>query len=217
MHKVDKIVVSTWELKQVAVNNIVDSFSVCSPSVAVVPNIVDNVLLLTWLITMNWDAIGAMGEVLGALAVIATLVYLARQIRESNKLAKSTSARDVMNGFGETNALMTQPSLAAAFAKMAENKDNATPEQKVQIRQFCLAVVNVYLQAETSYKHGNLDDRNYSAVKMDINPLLKQYPGLAEYFEVILEDYPVTGEWEVMQGIRDALDAMGLEQTKPSC
>ncbi|MEH6593310.1 MAG: hypothetical protein V7746_23775, partial [Halioglobus sp.] len=30
---------------------------------------------------MNWEAVGAFGEVVGALAVVVTLVYLARQIR----------------------------------------------------------------------------------------------------------------------------------------
>jgi hypothetical protein len=30
---------------------------------------------------MNWDAIGALGEICGALAVIATLFYLAKQIQ----------------------------------------------------------------------------------------------------------------------------------------
>ncbi len=30
---------------------------------------------------MNWDAIGAIGEILGALAVIATLAYLATQVK----------------------------------------------------------------------------------------------------------------------------------------
>jgi len=34
---------------------------------------------------MNWDAIGAMGEVVGALAVVATILYLATQLRMSNK------------------------------------------------------------------------------------------------------------------------------------
>ena len=32
---------------------------------------------------MNWEAVGAFGEVVGALAVVVTLVYLARQIRGS--------------------------------------------------------------------------------------------------------------------------------------
>ena len=32
---------------------------------------------------MNWDAIGAIAELLGAVGVIASLVYLATQIRHS--------------------------------------------------------------------------------------------------------------------------------------
>lgn len=37
---------------------------------------------------MNWDAVGAVGEVIGATAVILTLLYLARQVRQSNVLAR---------------------------------------------------------------------------------------------------------------------------------
>lgn len=33
---------------------------------------------------MNWDAIGAVGEIVGALAVVISLVYLASQIRIQN-------------------------------------------------------------------------------------------------------------------------------------
>ena len=38
---------------------------------------------------MNWDAIGAIGEIAGALAVILTLFYLAIQVRESTKMNSS--------------------------------------------------------------------------------------------------------------------------------
>ena len=34
---------------------------------------------------MNWDAIGAIAELLGAIGVIASLVYLATQIREARE------------------------------------------------------------------------------------------------------------------------------------
>jgi flagellar biogenesis protein FliO len=33
-------------------------------------------------IKMNWEAIGAVGKIFGAIAVIATLIYLAKQIRQ---------------------------------------------------------------------------------------------------------------------------------------
>ena len=34
---------------------------------------------------MNWDAIGAVGEVVGAAAVVVTLAYLAVQIRRNTR------------------------------------------------------------------------------------------------------------------------------------
>lgn len=37
---------------------------------------------------MNWDAIGAIGEIVGAIAVVATLAYLARQMRDNSKQVK---------------------------------------------------------------------------------------------------------------------------------
>ena len=35
---------------------------------------------------MSWEAIGAMGSLLGAISVLLTLLYLAKQIKENSKL-----------------------------------------------------------------------------------------------------------------------------------
>jgi len=42
---------------------------------------------------MNWDAIGAVGEVSGAIAVVATLGYLAVQIRQNTSAVRANSAQ----------------------------------------------------------------------------------------------------------------------------
>jgi len=42
---------------------------------------------------MNWDAIAAVGELVGGLAVIVSLLYLATQIRISNRIARGESQR----------------------------------------------------------------------------------------------------------------------------
>ncbi len=46
---------------------------------------------------MNWDAIGAVGEILGAIAVVVSLVYLATQINTSNKAVRQSSLHELMN------------------------------------------------------------------------------------------------------------------------
>lgn len=55
---------------------------------------------------MHWDAIGAVGEILGALAVVATLVYLAKQIRIQNRATEMEHFENLMDGFNHFNALI---------------------------------------------------------------------------------------------------------------
>ncbi|XOV83653.1 MAG: hypothetical protein ACFHXK_00755 [bacterium] len=62
---------------------------------------------------MNWDAIGAMGEIIGAAAVVATLVYLARQIGQQNRQAKRTENNASFAQFsGLRISLATDPEFA---------------------------------------------------------------------------------------------------------
>ncbi|MGH0030791.1 MAG: hypothetical protein ACQGVC_13430 [Myxococcota bacterium] len=49
---------------------------------------------------VNWDAVGAIGEIAGALAVVVTLIFLSRQIRETARqitLASATEANSLFN------------------------------------------------------------------------------------------------------------------------
>jgi hypothetical protein len=40
---------------------------------------------------MNWEAAGALGEIIGAIAVIATLAFLAAQIRQGHRLQRESN------------------------------------------------------------------------------------------------------------------------------
>ena len=46
---------------------------------------------------MNWDAVGAIAEVLGAIGVIVSLLYLANQIRQSTQTEKARAHQDIFS------------------------------------------------------------------------------------------------------------------------
>ena len=46
---------------------------------------------------MNWDAIGAVGEIVGAMAVVVSLLYLANQIHTSNRAVKQAASKEMMD------------------------------------------------------------------------------------------------------------------------
>ncbi len=52
---------------------------------------------------MNWEAIGAVGEALGAIAVIVTLIYLAIQTRKTGKVMRATAIWDSQISFVAIN------------------------------------------------------------------------------------------------------------------
>jgi hypothetical protein len=70
---------------------------------------------------MDWDAIGATGEIIGALAVVATLLYLARQTRVSGKASISASRSASAVAMSELDRdLARDPELARIFLKSTQ-------------------------------------------------------------------------------------------------
>ena len=46
---------------------------------------------------MNWDAIGAIAEVVGVATILLSLIYVAIQIRQNNKIAQAEAERDLLH------------------------------------------------------------------------------------------------------------------------
>ena len=61
---------------------------------------------------MNWDAVGAIGELFGALAVVLTLGYLAAQVRQNSQGMIVAAKLDIEKNFNEyTNLILEHPEL----------------------------------------------------------------------------------------------------------
>jgi len=50
---------------------------------------------------VNWDAIGAIAEVIGGSGVIASLIYLAIQIRQSTRTERARAFQDIFSSYND--------------------------------------------------------------------------------------------------------------------
>ena len=57
---------------------------------------------------MNWDALGAIAELLGAVGVILSVIYLAIQIRSNTSALKTNANWDTHHSFAEVNDYLAQ-------------------------------------------------------------------------------------------------------------
>ena len=58
---------------------------------------------------MNWEAIGVIAEVVGAVAVIVSLVYLAIQVSSNTRALRATASFDTTHSWATTNGRVTCP------------------------------------------------------------------------------------------------------------
>ncbi len=64
---------------------------------------------------MNWQAIGAIGELLGGLVVLASLVFLAIQIRRNTQALQLGVAEETNRSFAAYTGMFTQPGIARVY------------------------------------------------------------------------------------------------------
>ena len=84
---------------------------------------------------MNWDALGAIGEVIGPLAVFLTLGYLAVQIRQNTKAVRASALDSSVNAVNAVRvAMIENVEVTALYRKGLENPDELDDNEKTRFR-----------------------------------------------------------------------------------
>ena len=67
---------------------------------------------------MNWEALGAIGEIVGAVAVVITIAYLAVQIRQNSRSLRAAAYQDAVRSANDWSSLLVRdPELYALFSR----------------------------------------------------------------------------------------------------
>lgn len=164
---------------------------------------------------MNWEAIGAVGEVLGAIAVVATLLYVARQLDEQAR-ALTTSVRDsAFQQLQEWNyQVMADPDLSHLFQRGAASDDwsGFSPEERSRLihvlYSFFKTFENIYLHTAEGSAPPEVWERN-----CQVFFAYAAQPGCRRYWNDrrgALDERFV----EILEGIQRAEMPTGLQMTE---
>lgn len=107
---------------------------------------------------MNWTAVGAVGEMLGALAVVISILYLSRSLR----LGSSTERRRANHELLESTnvifvALAENPHLASIWGRGLMDFDSLDPAERISFSSLMLNVVYTWEEAYHAAEFGQLD------------------------------------------------------------
>ena len=131
---------------------------------------------------MTWDAAGAIGEIVGAAAVVITLVYLAAQVRAANRSVR-TSVRD--SAFRQiqdwNNQLVSEPGLPLAFQRGLED-DSLDEAERARFLHMAYSFVKLYENLYLHHMDGSLPDNAWEGTRTTFMVYMGR-PGLREYWE----------------------------------
>ena len=131
---------------------------------------------------MNWDALGALGEIAGAIGVIVTLIYLAVQIRANTIATQTASRQDVARDYQQISNLHLDPRTAKAFRAGLWDYPNMPDEDRVL---FATVVNNEALFFQGLYaqfENGQLEPETYGAYLLWFSSVIST-PGGKEWWE----------------------------------
>ena len=124
---------------------------------------------------MNWDAVSAIGEIAGALAVFASLMYLAVQIKHSNNAMKAQAFQERSNALQDLRMRVAESeTLSRIQSLVIENNgegteviqdavDSLTATEFNQFRNFLTAHAYRLQNLIRQYELGFLDKKYYDS------------------------------------------------------
>jgi hypothetical protein len=133
---------------------------------------------------MNWDAVGALAELAGAVAVVASIGYLALQVRQNSRFSRAASQQVfISQSAGRLRALVDRPeNLRIARSALVSFRALAPDDQAVAHGLFNEWITQ-FEQAYYLHATGLLPDAVFDTSRVIALSLLAS-PGGAQYWEV---------------------------------
>ena len=110
---------------------------------------------------MTITELGAIGEFIGSIVVIVTLIYLARQVRQNTVQQKREETVSVQRGQNEVIGHFLDPAIARAYVRTADGDIPVSVEDRMVATTWVLQYLNQFQIVYDLFHDGTLDQERY--------------------------------------------------------
>ena len=142
---------------------------------------------------MSIQDLAALGELVGAIAVVASLLYVGKQLRQSNAMSRSEIRNELSSQANSwATSIASSPSLAEAMAKTHFHdltREDATETERIQIAYIYVGIVGQIHMAYEQMQEGFLSTDELDEYFGAQTPLLN-LPYLRSLWPLLSTNYP---------------------------
>jgi hypothetical protein len=130
---------------------------------------------------VNWEAISAIGQLVGAIAVVISLIYLAREIRRNARLARRSSVDTLNTVAGQ---LAQHPHLAELFDRGIRDLKSLEGADRVSFEAFMLQWFHIFAEMYHQHLEGHLDPGVWREVETPMRDLINARLGIRAWWRL---------------------------------
>ena len=131
---------------------------------------------------MNWEAIGAIGQIVGASGVVVSLLYLAVQIRADAKAKRASAVHGQVEAFrGFLHTLATDGELSSIYLRGIRDFSSLRDSELVRFTCTLGYLFRVFEEAYFLWKEGNLDPHVWHGFESPVKEMLA-YSGVRDWW-----------------------------------
>jgi hypothetical protein len=157
---------------------------------------------------MNWDAIGAVAEFVGAVAVVITLFYLALQVRQSTKQDEARGLQTAIKEYlGSFEAATGSTESADIFRRGLNDFDALSPAEQGSFHSAIHSLLTGFNNAWNLHESGLLPEDEFVAMRgLFVSILIS--PGGTRWWSLYKKVPPLHLTTYLDESMRDATGTM---------
>ncbi len=131
---------------------------------------------------MTLEQFAYLAEIIGVIVVIASLIYLAKQVRQNSKQLESQSYQAWVTANLQINMSISDPALSAIIAEGNSDSANLSDKSYVAYAMSHLAIMQMAQAADYLYRSGSLD-RDLWEGEMNRAAGILAMPGVRQWWD----------------------------------
>lgn len=163
---------------------------------------------------MNWEAIGAIGEILGAGAVVITLIYLTAQLKQNSQQIRINSSQTAMSDYsGRIIDVLSNPESLVLFRNGLRGMTSLSMDEQARFHAIMLGFHTSFTQNRTLFEEGVITEALFNDWAEDWVSILK-CPGAIEWwsrFSGMLDEE----SQNYVEGLVEKSDRLPLNEAVP--
>ena len=144
----------------------------------------------------NWKDVA---ELVGLVAVVLSLLLVAFEMRQSNRIAQATTTYEIgrdVNSFNELG--YSSGEFAELLLGLTKRDFEPTEIQALQSSLLAHRFINIWTIQEKAYRNGLLTEQQFEATKNDVLTVMNAFPGLRHNWKSVFAVQPALKEQEVL-------------------